>query len=177
MGDMGDVGGGKPDDYAAIHEVVTRYVRRRLEEGKPLPDLVVVDGGKGQLNAAREALVAAGLSDQPLASLAKRDEEIYQPDRRDPLRLPRTAPSLRLLQRARDEAHRFAVSFNRHTRTKRTITSALMDIPGIGPTRRRALLERFGSLSGVKSASLGEIAAVRGISRALAQRILDYIHA
>jgi excinuclease ABC subunit C len=165
----------RPDDVAAVHEVVTRYIRRRVEEGKALPDLIVIDGGKGQLNAARTALQELGV-ERPLASLAKRDEEIYLPGRADPIRLPRSAPSLRLLQRARDEAHRFAVTFNRHTRSRRTITSALLDVPGVGPNRRRALLERFGSLAGVKTASVDEIATVPGISRTLAQRILEHVH-
>ncbi|MEX1051403.1 MAG: excinuclease ABC subunit UvrC, partial [Gemmatimonadales bacterium] len=167
--------GTAPDDVAAVHEVVTRYVRRRVDEQKPLPDLIVIDGGRGQLNAARAALQELGV-ERPLASLAKRDEEIYLPGRADPIRLPRSAPSLRLLQRARDEAHRFAVTFNRHTRSRRTITSALLDVPGVGPNRRRALLERFGSLAGVKTASVDEMATVPGISRTLAQRILEHVH-
>jgi excinuclease ABC subunit C len=168
-------GPGQQDDFAAIHEVITRYVRRRLEEGKPLPDLVVVDGGKGQLHAAADALTAAGLADLPLASLAKRDEEIYLPGRSEPLRLPRRHPALRLLQRARDEAHRFGVSYNRIRRSARTITSALLDIPGVGPERRTALLTAFGSLAGVRAASVADIAAQPGFSVALAERILEQV--
>jgi excinuclease ABC subunit C len=166
-------GPGQQDDFAAIHEVVTRYFTRRTEEGKPLPDLVVIDGGKGQLSSAHEALTALGLGSLPLASLAKRDEEIYLPGRSDPIRLPRRSPALRLLQRARDEAHRFGVTYNRKRRTQRTITSALLDIPGIGATKRRALLTTFGSLAGVKAATAADIAALPGFSLASAQKLLD----
>jgi excinuclease ABC subunit C len=168
-------GAGQQDDYAAVAEVVTRYFRRRIDEEKPLPDLLVIDGGKGQLNSARNALEELGLGDLPLVSLAKRDEEVFLPGRKDRLRLPRRAPSLRLLQRARDEAHRFAVSYNRKRGQKRTVTSALLDIPDVGDTRRRRLLEKFGSLAGVKSATPEEIAALPGFSTALAERILEHL--
>jgi excinuclease ABC subunit C len=163
------------DDFAAIHEVVTRYLTRRSNENKPLPDLMVIDGGKGQLGAALAAarLLGGGLESLPIVSLAKRDEEIFLPGRSEPLKLSRRSPSLKLVQRARDEAHRFAVSFSRKRRTVRTITSELLTIPGIGPNRRRALLERFGSLAGVKTATPAEIAAVPGFSTTLAERILD----
>ncbi|MEZ4456325.1 MAG: excinuclease ABC subunit UvrC [Gemmatimonadales bacterium] len=160
------------DDFAAIHEVVTRYFQRRQTEGTPFPDLVVIDGGKGQLGAALEAARALGI-DRPFIGLAKREEEIYFPERSEPLRLSRRHAGLKLLQRARDEAHRFGVTYNRKRRTKRTITSALLDIPGVGPTRRRALIERFGSLAGVRSASIAEIAAVPGFSTTLAERIQE----
>ena len=166
-------GPGQQDDFAAIHEVVTRYFTRRLEEGKPLPDLVVIDGGKGQLGAAQDALRALGLEHMPLASLAKRDEEIYLPGQSDPIRLTRRNPALRLLQRARDEAHRFGVTYNRKRRTQRTITSALLDIPGIGATKRRLLLTTFGSLAGVKAATVADIAALPGFSTTSAQKLLD----
>jgi len=167
--------GGRPDDYAAIHEVVTRYVQRRVSEGRPLPDLMVIDGGKGQLNAAETALTELGATGIQLASLAKREEEVFLPGRRDSLRLSRRSPSLRLLQRARDEAHRFALAYNRQRRKARTVTSELLNIPGVGPTRRRALLERFGSLAGVRLASPGEIASVPGFSRTMAERILQHL--
>jgi len=156
-----------------VHEVVTRYLTRRRAEGKPLPDLMVIDGGKGQLGAALDAARGAGLEQLPIVSLAKREEEIYQPGQAEPLRLSRRSPSLKLLQRARDEAHRFAVSYSRQRRSRRTITSELLAIPGIGPGRRRALLERFGSLAGVKTATPAEIAALPGFSTKLAERIID----
>src|SRR5690606_20863974 len=112
------------------------------------------------------------LENLPIISLAKREEEIYLPDRDEPLRLPRRSPALRLLQRARDEAHRYGVAYNRKRRTARTVTSALLDIPGVGPNRRTALLQAFGSLAGVKAASASDIAALPGFSLQLAERIL-----
>ncbi|HET9133626.1 MAG TPA: excinuclease ABC subunit UvrC [Gemmatimonadales bacterium] len=166
---------GMQDDFAAIHEVVTRYFTRRLEEGKPLPDLVVIDGGKGQLSSAHDAMTALGLGDRPLASLAKREEEVFLPGRREPIRLNRRSPALRLLQRARDEAHRFGVTYNRARRTARTVTSALLDIPGVGPTKRTALLTTFGSLAGVRAATVADIAALPGFSTTLAERVLAHL--
>ena len=168
-------GEGQRDDFAAVHEVLTRYLIRRRDEQKALPDLVVIDGGKGQLSAGVAAAQAAGVPELPLISLAKREEEVFFPDRPDPLKLSRRSPSLRLLQRIRDEAHRFGLAYNRKRRKARTITSALLEIPGVGPERRRRLLERFGSLAGVGSASPAELAAVPGISAALATRILDHL--
>jgi excinuclease ABC subunit C len=165
------------DDFAAIHEVITRYFRRRLDEAKPFPDLVVIDGGKGQLGAALEALRSLGVEGVPVVSLAKREEEIYFPDRAEPLRLPRRSHALRLMQRARDEAHRFGVAYNRKRRSERTITSALLDIPGIGPRRRQQLLQAFGSLAGVRAATAADIAGVAGFSEGLAHKILDYLKA
>ena len=160
------------DDFASMREVIGRYFRRRVEEKKPLPDLVVVDGGRGQLSAAQQAIAAIPL-DLPLASLAKKDEEIFIPSRLESLRLPRRSPALRLLQQARDEAHRFAITFNRTRRKARTVTSRLLELPGIGPKRRRALLTAFGSLEGVRGASPEAIAAVPGFSVASANRLLD----
>jgi excinuclease ABC subunit C len=163
------------DDYAAIAEVVTRYLSRRTEEGDALPDLLVIDGGKGQLAAATGAAIAIGITSLPIVSLAKRDEEVFFPDRPDPLRLPRRDPALRLLQRLRDEAHRFGLAYSRHRRTQRVITSELLGIPGIGPNRRRALLQRFGSLAGVRTATRPELLTVTGISEAMADRILNHL--
>ncbi len=160
------------DDFASMREVVGRYFGRRLEEQKSLPDLVVVDGGKGQLNAAHEALQALGLGELPLISLAKRDEEVFVVGRRDSLRLSRRSPALRTLQQARDEAHRFAVTFNRARRSMRTLTSELLRIPGIGLGKRRALLAAFGSLQGVRDATPESIAALPGFSLASASRLL-----
>jgi excinuclease ABC subunit C len=166
---------GQQDDFAAIQEVLTRYLTRRRDEQLPLPDLVVVDGGKGQLSAALGAAAQLGLPSLPMVSLAKREEEVFLPGRSESLRLPRRSPSLRLLQRARDEAHRFGLAYNRKRRTQRTITSELLSIPGVGPTKRRRLLERFGSLAGVRSASAAELASVPGFSARLAERILQHL--
>jgi excinuclease ABC subunit C len=166
---------GQQDDYAAIQEVLTRYLTRRRDEQLQIPDLIVIDGGKGQLSAAVAAAAQLGYPEIPIASLAKREEEVFLPGRADSLRLPRRSPSLRLLQRARDEAHRFGLAYNRKRRTQRTITSELLSIPGIGPTKRRRLLERFGSLAGVRSASVAELASVPGFSVRQAERILDQL--
>jgi len=160
------------DDFASMNEVVTRYFSRRTTEGLPLPDLCVIDGGKGQLHAAQDALAAIGLGAQPLASLAKKDEEVFLPGRSESLRLSRRSPGLRLLQLARDEAHRFAVTFQRARRAKRTVTSQLLEIPGVGPTRRRALLQVFGSVQGVRDAGLEAVAGVPGFSTAMARKVL-----
>jgi excinuclease ABC subunit C len=168
---------GQQDDFAAIQEVLTRYLTRRRDEQLPMPDLIVIDGGKGQLNAALEVTGSLGLGGIPMVSLAKREEEVFLPGQSESLRLSRRSPSLRLLQRARDEAHRFGLAYNRKRRTQRTITSELLNIPGVGPTRRRLLLERFGSLAGVKSASVSELATVPGFSTRLAEQVLSHLHA
>jgi excinuclease ABC subunit C len=163
------------DDFASMREAVSRYFARRTSEARPLPDLVVIDGGKGQLGAASEALDAVGASELPVISLAKREEDVFMRGRPEPLRLSRRSPALRLLQQARDEAHRFAVTYNRKRRTMRTVTSELLSIRGIGPQKRRALLLRFGSLQGVREAPLEEIAAVPGFSEASARKLLDQL--
>jgi excinuclease ABC subunit C len=165
------------DDFASMREVVTRYFQRRLEERKPMPDLVVIDGGKGQLAAARAALDELGLHVLPAISLAKRDEEVFLMGKSEPLRLARRSPALRLLQQARDEAHRFAVTYNRKRRAMRTVTSELLRIPGVGPSKRSALLRAFGSVQGVRDASLEQIAALPGFSPKAAQKILDALQA
>ena len=170
------IGGlGQQDDFAAIHEVITRYLTRRRDESLPLPDLIVIDGGKGQLGAAIEAARALDMGEVTFVSLAKKEEEVFIPGRPESLRLPRRSPSLRLLQRARDEAHRFGVAYSRKRRSERTITSELLNIKGIGAKRRRLLLERFGSLAGVKSATVSELASVEGVSTRLAERILEHL--
>src|SRR3989449_3480623 len=135
---------------------------RRPPRSTLFPYTTLFRSGKGQLGAALDAARAAGREQLPIVSLAKREEEIFLPGRAEPLTLSRRSPSLKLLQRARDEAHRFAVSYSRHRRARRTITSELLAIPGVGPGRRRALLERFGSLAGVKTATPAEIASLPG---------------
>ncbi len=160
---------GAPDDFASMREVVGRRYRRLLEEGKEMPDLVLIDGGKGQLGAAAEALEELGLGDQPLASLAKREELIFVRGREGPIALPRSSPVLQLVQRVRDEAHRFAIGFHRQARTRRTLRSELDEIQGVGPAKRRKLLSVFGSVRGVRGATEAELAAAVG--RAVAARI------
>ncbi len=173
-----------PDDYAGMREMLRRRFRRVTEpkadqvpgSKKPswelLPDLLVVDGGRGQLNVALEVLAEYGLRDQvPALGLAKQEEEIYLPDRAEPLRLPRTSEGFYLLQRIRDEAHRFAVAYHRQVRGKQTILSQLDEVPGIGPRRRSALLKRFGSLEAIRAATVEELAAVPGMTRKAAEQL------
>ena len=163
------------DDYQSMGEAVTRYFRRRRDDGRPLPDLAVIDGGRGQLGAAVAALETLGLTDVSVVALAKKEEVAYVPARRQPIRLDRRNRGLHVLQWIRDEAHRFAVRYNRKLRSKRTIRSDLADIPGIGPRRQTVLLRRFGSVKGIKEATKEDIARVPGFSEALASRILTYL--
>ena len=162
------------DDFASMREVVTRYFNRRMADEKPSPELVVIDGGRGQLSAAHEAMESLGLGDRPLISLAKKEEEVFVWGRTEPVRISRRSPALRLLQQARDEAHRFAVTYNRKRRSMRTVTSELLQIRGIGPTKRRQLIQTFGSLEGVRQATAEDIAklprwTVAGANKLLAQ--------
>jgi excinuclease ABC subunit C len=165
--------GASPDDFAAMREVVGRRYRRLLEEGKDLPDLILIDGGPGQLSAATDALAELGIGHQPVASLAKKEELIFVPGRAAPIALPHSSPVLQLVQRVRDEAHRFAVGFHRKVRAQRTLRSELDDIPGVGPAKRRKLLSRFGSLRGVRGASLADLATAVGA--AMAARIRQHL--
>jgi excinuclease ABC subunit C len=159
-------GGGAPsavnNDFAAMREVVLRRYRRVLEHGGPFPDLVLIDGGKGQLTAAYDALEQLGLANLVAAGLAKKEELLFTRERPDPIALPDGSPALLLIQRIRDEAHRFAVTFHRLSRTKRDLRSELDAIRGIGPRRRKALLTAFGSLAGVRRATREELARVVG---------------
>jgi excinuclease ABC subunit C len=165
------------DDFASIHEVVRRYFDRRIKDEKPFPDLIVIDGGKGQLSAAHQALQELGLTDRPLISLAKRDEEVFMWGREEPLKLSRRSPGLRLLQQARDEAHRFAVTYNRKRRSMRTVTSELLRVPGIGPVKRRQLLKEFGSVQGVRDAGEEAIARLPGFNPERARKLLESLAA
>ncbi len=160
------------DDFAAMREVVQRRYRKVLEDGGPFPDLIVIDGGKGQLSAAYEALEAIGLGNLVAVGIAKKEEVVFTRDRQEPIVLPEHDPALLLIERIRDEAHRFAVTFHRKARTMRDLRSALDDVPGIGPRRRRALLTAFGSLAGVRRATREELEAVVGPKAAAA--VLDY---
>jgi excinuclease ABC subunit C len=165
------------DDFASMHEVVRRYFDRRIKDEKPMPDLIVIDGGKGQLSAAYAALSEVGITDRPLISLAKREEEIFVWGRTDPLKLSRRSPALRLLQQARDEAHRFAITYNRKRRSMRTVTSELLKIPGIGPVKRRQLLREFGSVQGVRDAGEEAIAKLPGFNAERARKLLESLAA
>ncbi len=161
------------DDFASMREVVSRRYTRLKEEGKPLPSVVLVDGGLGQLHAAADALEAAGIADQPLASIAKREEWIYVHGQEDePVVLDRFSPVLHLIQSVRDEAHRFAVTFHRSRRAAQRLTSELDNVPGVGPKTVRKLLERFGSVEGVRNASHEQLAAA--IGPAAARKIAAY---
>jgi excinuclease ABC subunit C len=168
-----------PNDFASHQEVLRRRFRRARagDEGSEeerrwkMPDLVIVDGGKGQVSAAKEVLDELGLHDMPLAGLAKEREELFLPDRAEPILLPATSSALYLVQRIRDEAHRFAITYHRDLRAKSTVRSAFDDMPGVGPKRRQALLRVFGSAKRVREAPVEQIAAVPGISRALAEKI------
>jgi excinuclease ABC subunit C len=163
------------DDFAAIKQVVLRRYKRVLAEVGAMPDLILIDGGRGQLNAALEALAELGVEETPVVGLAKREEEIYLPATPEPLRLERADPALRLLQQIRDEAHRFAVGRHRSRRSRSLLASRLDDLPGVGPHRRKGLLKRFGSLEGVRQASLEELQAAVG--PVLGQRIYATLRA
>jgi len=185
------------NDVAAMEETITRRFRRMLEDqaaltesasaepsglvnpetGRPRkfayrPGLVVVDGGRPQVAAAEQALAALGLVDIPVCGLAKRLEEVWLPDEEDPVILPRTSEGLYLLQRVRDEAHRFAITHHRGRRSKSMTRSALDDVPGLGQTRRKALLKRFGSLKRLRAASVEDVAEVPGFGPRLAQAVV-----
>ena len=179
---------GEPNDYAAMREMLRRRFRRAIESSKSapgdresdkwkvLPDLLLIDGGRGQLNVALEVLEEFGLRNEiPAIGLAKREEEIILPDRDEPIKLPPTSPALRLIVHIRDEAHRFAISYHRRLRSKSSVASILDSIPGIGPRRRRALLRQFGSLEGIKKASVDELASVPGMNRKVAETLKEML--
>jgi len=167
------------NDYAMLQEVLRRRFKR--VSGDPnktwtiTPDLVLIDGGRGQLNAAREIMREMGAGAVPVASLAKENEKIFIPGTRGPLILPRQSPGLQLLQRLRDEAHRFAIGYHRKIHERKTFASALDSIPGIGARRRHILLKQFGSVKAIREATAEELAATRGISKSLARKIKGYL--
>jgi len=165
-----------PDDFAMMNEAVLRRYKRVLEEKKPLPDLILIDGGKGQLSAAMDALQKLHLDKQPVIALAKRLDEVFIPGHTEPQNIRRDSPGLRLLQRVRDESHRFAVTSHRKLRKKRTLKSVLEIIPGVGKKRRDALLKKFGSIKKIKSASVEELAAGEEINKKLAEEIWRFFH-
>jgi excinuclease ABC subunit C len=172
------------DDFKAMAEVVGRRFKRYAEESsRPAepgarprrfayrPQLVLIDGGRGQLNAAQRAMEERGVSGIPIAALAKRLEEVYVPGRPDPIQIPRTSDALYVLQHVRDEAHRFAIGFHRQRRDAAVTRSVLDEIPGVGRGRKTALLKWFGSVDGLRKATVDEIRAVPGISRHVAEEI------
>jgi len=150
------------NDFAAMEEVVGRRYRKVLEQGGPFPDLILIDGGKGQLSAAYAALEGLGLANLMAVGLAKKEELLYAREHDEPVALASNDPALLLLRRIRDEAHRFAITFHRRARTLRDLRSELDDIPGVGPRRRRALLTRFGSLAGIRRATREELSSAVG---------------
>jgi excinuclease ABC subunit C len=165
-----------PDDFLMMHEAVKRRYTRVLKEKKALPDLILIDGGKGQLNAALKALKEVGLETQPIVALAKRLDEVFKPGIAEPQNVPRDSAGLKLLQRVRDESHRFAVTYHRTLRKKRTLTSELNDIPGIGEKRKNDLLKHFRSVENMKALSVEELAEVDSVSEKLARIIFDHLH-
>ncbi|MEZ5275016.1 MAG: excinuclease ABC subunit UvrC [Opitutaceae bacterium] len=165
------------DDFRAMEEVVGRRYRRLAEEGRPFPDLVVIDGGKGQVAAALKAFLILDLEPPPLIGLAKKKETVIFSDGRDPLNLPLNHPALQLLQRLRDEAHRFANTFNADLRTKRIRESILDSFSGLGPVRRQALIDHFGSIERLKAASEADLKAVEGIGPKTAAELRTFLDA
>lgn len=177
------------DDYASLQEVLRRRFKhliqqselpaavgsRKEESWRQMPDLVIIDGGKGQLNAALQVMQELGIEGVSVIGLAKQEEEIFLPHQSASLRLPKTSEALKLLQRIRDEAHRFGITYHRHLRAKKGLASQLDAIPGIGPRRRRALLARFGSLEKIREASVEELLTVEGMTRAAAQRLKEQL--
>ena len=147
---------------------------RRYKDYEDLPNLVVIDGGKGQLSSALEVIRGLGLADLPVVGLAKREEEIFIPHQSTSILLDRDSAALHLIQRIRDEAHRFAITFHRKLRGKRNLVSVLDHVEGIGPKRRQALWEAFKTLEAMKAASVEELAAVEGMNTAVAQTLYDF---
>lgn len=165
----------QPDDFASMRQAVERRYRRVLEEVGAMPDMILIDGGLGQLNSALGALAEVGVEETTIVSLAKREEEIYVPGAPEPLRLRRDDPGLRLLQEIRDEAHRFAVSRHRSRRSARILHSRLDELAGVGPRRRKLLITTFGSVQGVKAAPLEEIQKLLGPS--MGRKVFEQLHA
>jgi excinuclease ABC subunit C len=164
------------DDFGSLREVLSRRFGRALEQGSVLPDLVLIDGGRGQLNVGLSVMQELGLDWIPVASLAKQQEEVYVGESAQPLALDPTSPALHTLQKIRDEAHRFAITYHKKLRGRRTIQSVLDGIPGIGPTIRTSLLKTLGSARRVRDASVAELATVPKVTPKLAQKIHEYFH-
>ena len=178
------------DDYSMMQEVLSRRLKHlvqtkhahnitskhsKAEPWENVPDLILIDGGKGHLSAAVQVLLELGVTSIPLASIAKEREEIFVPQISEPIILNRNSEALFLVQRARDEAHRFAITFHRQKRAKDSVASALDNISGIGPKRRKVLLRQFGSVKGIREAEIKEIASVPGITMAIASRLKTHL--
>jgi excinuclease ABC subunit C len=161
------------DDYAMIREVVGRHLGRIVKDGAEVPDLLVIDGGKGQLSAAVEAARASGLRGIALVSLAKREEEVFVPGRATPVPLPEDGRPKKLLQRIRNEVHRFSIAYHRRLREKNARRSLLDDVPGVGEARKEALLERFGSVAAIGERTVEELTEVPGIGAETAKKIKE----
>jgi len=164
-----------PDDFASHREVLTRRFARALEQGSVLPDLVLIDGGRGQLNVGLQVMQELGLDWIPVIALAKQQEEVYVGESAQPLALDPTSPALHTLQKIRDESHRFAVSYHRKRREMRDRSSELLEIPGVGPRTRQRLLEHFGSIRGIRQATPDALTAV--VNKATADRIRQHFTA
>ncbi len=164
------------DDFASLGEVLTRRFAKALEQGTPLPDLVLIDGGRGQLNVGLKVLQDLGLDYLPVIALAKQQEEVYVGESLHPLVLDPTSPALHTLQKIRDEAHRFAVTYHKKLRSQRTLRSVLDTIPGVGPTIRTSLLKTLGSARRIRESSVAELAAVPKVTPRLAQKIYAHFH-
>tara|TARA_B100000408_G_scaffold105372_1_gene82235 strand:- start:1046 stop:1663 length:618 start_codon:yes stop_codon:yes gene_type:complete len=180
------------DDYSMMREMLSRRFRRlkQVDSNNPTsvkkvaqkdtkwtetPNLVLIDGGKGHLGAALQVFLELGINDIPLASLAKENEELFIPDAQEPIVLPRNSQGLYLVQRARDEAHRFAITYHRKRRSKSAIKSSLDMVPGVGPRRRRQLLKKFGSVTKIRESSIEDIASTPGLTTKLAKTIKEYV--
>ena len=164
---------GKPDDFKSMQEVVYR----RYKDYEDLPNLVVIDGGKGQLSSALEVIRGLGLADLPVVGLAKREEEIFIPHQSTSILLDRDSAALHLIQRIRDEAHRFAITFHRKLRGKRNLVSVLDHVEGIGPKRRKILLDSFGNLEKIKKATVEEMCALDGMNKPAAEAVYNFFQA
>jgi excinuclease ABC subunit C len=165
------------DDFRAMEEVVGRRYHRLKQENRPMPELVVIDGGRGQIGAALKAFIAIDVVPPTLIGLAKKHETIIFPDERAPLNLPLNSPALNLLQRLRDEAHRFANTYNADLRSKKIRESVLDDFPGLGAVRRAALLAHFGSIDRLRAASKEQLAEVAGFGPRMAGDLHAFLHA
>lgn len=168
-----------PDDYASLQEVLFRRFKnaqKNTEGFSALPDMVLIDGGKGQLSAVSKVMKILKITDMPVFSIAKKEEVLYAPDRAEGIKLEGDNEALQLLQRIRDEAHRFAVTYHRHLRGKKITGSVLDEIPGIGPKRKKALLKKFGSVKKISEASFEELAAVDNMNKKTAKKIWEYFN-